>query len=100
MHEMLIEKAHGCDIVFIGKGESVGEATLGRMKSMGLTIALWYGDMRPAPEPWLLKMLGHVDCYFMTSAGDVLNEYHALESHEAAHFFSILPIDCLSLEVV
>lgn len=75
MNEQLIEHAVGCDLVFIGKGESILPDTLKRIRNNGSTVAIWYGDVRPEPEDWLVENMAHCDVFFMSSAGETLEHY-------------------------
>jgi len=83
----LLEKADGHEMVFIGKGESIGNGPLAILKKRGIKISLWYGDMRQEPEGWLMSMLPYVDCFFMTSGGNTLKQYHTVGKPKRSAFF-------------
>ncbi len=68
----------GTDLLLIGKGEKFRPGTLAEARRRGVHVALWYGDMRPQPESWLLELLPHVDTFFLSSTGETLREYHRL----------------------
>jgi len=87
MNRLLRERAAGKDIVFIGKGESLDHAALADVRRKGTLTVLWYGDLRPRPEPWLLELLPEIDVYFMTSAGSELQAYRRLGCPGRAAFF-------------
>lgn len=77
------------DMLFIGKGELLTRELLCEIKNKGVTIALWYGDIRVEPEHWLLNLLPEVDFFFMTSGGDKLKEYFEKgRCKVAAYFFN------------
>lgn len=75
MLNQLTEKAHGKDLVFIGKGDLIDRATLQKIRKLGVNVALWYGDMKPEPERWLLENLSEVDYLFTTFGGSFLEEH-------------------------
>ena len=75
MNRLLIEKSADKDIVFIGKGELVKKETLQEIRKKGIKIILWYGDIRPSPEAWLINLLSEVDAFFMSSGGEILKQY-------------------------
>lgn len=75
MNHELVRQAEGQDLVFIGKGELLYPSTLAEVRRRGSLVALWYGDLRPQPEPWLMENLKHCDAFFMSSAGDTLRWY-------------------------
>ena len=87
MNHRLIKEAIGCDLVFIGKGELIKPSSLKAIKKSGSLVAIWYGDHRPKPEPWLMKNLGECDALFMSSAGETLKEYFQLGRHDRAAFY-------------
>ena len=74
MNHSLLDHAKDVDAVIIGKGESLLPETLQTISSTGTKIGLWYGDVRPKPEPWLLNLLPHCDALFITSAGNRMQE--------------------------
>jgi len=92
MERSFVEAARDKDMVLIGKGEGFSRTTLAQVRRSGTTISLWYGDTRPEPEPWLLDLLGEVDCYFMSSGGWELERYfkHG-KPGRAAYYFP--PVD-------
>lgn len=87
LQKELIKKSKGSDILFIGKGELIEPDTLKTIKKNGTTTALWYGDIRPTPEKWLINLLHEVDFYFMTSSGEMLKTYHKLGKPKHSSFF-------------
>ena len=89
MNRQLLERSLGCDLVFIGKGNGVKRETLCEVRKRGTMVSIWYGDIRPTPEMWLIDLLHETDCYFMTSGGDELRK-HKEQGHckRAAFFFN------------
>lgn len=88
MRGRFIDEARGRDLVFIGKGELLDRRTLRAVRRTGTHVLLWYGDIRPRPEPWLLDLLGEVDCFFMSSGGETLREHHRVgEPGRSSYFF-------------
>jgi hypothetical protein len=75
------------DILFIGKGEIFEREVLRDIKNKGVQIALWYGDIRPEPENWLLDILPEIDCFFMSSGGFKLREYFERGRPKVAAFY-------------
>ncbi|KLO24343.1 hypothetical protein X275_00665 [Marinitoga sp. 1197] len=75
MQEFLLQKSQNKDLVFIGKGELIKPETLEKIRKKRIIISLWYGDIRPKIEPWLLNNLKYIDYFFMSSGGDILKEY-------------------------
>ena len=71
----LSELIPGNDLIFIGKGHYLETGTIRRIKTSGIPVALWYGDIRIPIEPWLKEILSSVDYFFMSSGGDLLREY-------------------------
>ena len=87
MESLLIQQVIGKDILFIGKGEAFSADTLKKVRHLGITVVLWYGDIRSNPEPWLLTLLPEVDYYFMSSGGETLKEYFVKGSPKTAAYF-------------
>ena len=87
MNNLLIDIAKDYDLIFIGKGELVQAWALEKIRRKGVMVSVWYGDMRPSPEEWLIKNLEFTDFFFMTSAGDVLKRYFELGNPGIATFF-------------
>jgi hypothetical protein len=89
MNRELVEHAHGKDMVFIGKGELIKSDALQEIRKRGTITILWYGDMRPRPEPWLISLLKQIDVFFMSSGGDCLKEYFMEgKPKRAAYYFN------------
>jgi hypothetical protein len=89
MYRALVDRAKNKDLVFIGKGQELSPGVLSEVREEGVKIALWYGDMRPRPEPWLLANLCHVDYFFMSSGGETLKRYFVEgKPRVAAYFFT------------
>lgn len=89
MNRRFVERAAGKDLVFIGKGETLFSRSLADARRAGASVALWYGDVRPQPEPWLLELLPNVDFFFMSSAGSELRKYFVAGRPKlAAYFFN------------
>ncbi|HTY12890.1 MAG TPA: glycosyltransferase [Candidatus Omnitrophota bacterium] len=89
MNREAIGSSLGHDLVFIGKGELLEPRTLAKMRGKGITTALWYGDIREKPEPWLIGILPEIDFFFMSSAGETLKQ-HFVEGRprNAAFYFN------------
>jgi len=87
MNLMLAENSRNKDLVLIGKGRTITRETLRSVRRQGVQTALWYGDIRPRPQPWLLDLLPEVDCYFMSSGGGILKEYHTQGKPKLAAFY-------------
>ena len=87
MNEKLIELSEGYDLIFIGKGELIKSSSLKKIKESGSLIAIWYGDLRPQPEPWLVKNLRECDVLFMSSAGETLKKYFLKGKPKMAAFY-------------
>jgi len=75
MKSQLIELCKGKDLIFIGKGEPFDRQMLHTIREGGTKVLLWYGDVRHIPDEWLLNLLPEVDCFFMSSGGEVLERY-------------------------
>lgn len=75
MNRELKNQVKGCDLVFIGKGELVSPDTLKCIGKNGAAVSIWYGDIRPEPEDWLVENMKHCDVFFMSSAGQTLQHY-------------------------
>lgn len=86
MNDLLVEQASDRDLVFVTMGELISPQTLHLIRKRGTAVALFYGDMREEPEPWLLPNLKECDLFLMTSAGDVLKRYFDLGKPERAAF--------------
>jgi hypothetical protein len=87
MKEHLIKLCKGKDLLFIGKGQAFDRKMLQSVRAGGTKILLWYGDIRPAPEKWLINMLPEVDCFFMSSGGEVLERYFQEGRPKRAAFY-------------
>lgn len=87
MNRRLGERAASSDLLFIGKGESIRSRTLRDIRNSGCKVAVWYGDARLEPEPWLVDNLHECDAFFMSSAGDQLRRYFEAGRPAAAAFF-------------
>jgi spore maturation protein CgeB len=89
MYSALLDSLDGKDILFVGKGEVFNQKVFSEVKKRGVKIALWYGDIRPKPEEWLISLLKHVDFFFMSSGGEKLREYYLAGSPKiAAYYFN------------
>ena len=89
MNARLVEAARNRDLVFVGKGDALTRSTLAAARRGGAAVALWYGDIRPAPEPWLLDLLPEVDAFFMSSSGAVLRaHFEQGRPGRAAYYFN------------
>jgi hypothetical protein len=75
------------DILFIGKGEIFNSKVLHDIKKKGVTIVLWYGDLHPEPESWLLNILPEIDYFFMSSGGYKLKEYFNKGKPKVASYY-------------
>ncbi|MEL6110782.1 MAG: glycosyltransferase [Planctomycetota bacterium] len=87
MNSELVSLAKNADLLFIGKGELIWPETLARISRDGTSVALWYGDVREQPEPWLVELLPHCDAYFSTSGGRRFEEVVSCGSPGNACFF-------------
>ncbi|OQB43237.1 MAG: hypothetical protein BWY06_00212 [Candidatus Latescibacteria bacterium ADurb.Bin168] len=88
MHDLAWERISSTtDVFFIGKGNLFKPAFLHALRERGVVTVLWYGDMRPDPEGWLLDLLPEVDFLFMTSGGSKLEEYYRRGKPSVASFF-------------
>lgn len=87
MNDRLIDEARGHDLVFIGKGELIKPSSLKKIRESGGLVSIWYGDMRPRPEPWLVKKIRECDALFMSSAGETLKEYFEIGKPNIAAFY-------------
>ncbi|MCC6483667.1 MAG: glycosyltransferase [Armatimonadetes bacterium] len=89
MNRALLEHGGDADLVFIGKGNFIRPETLRALRGKGAQVAVWYGDIRPEPEPWLVELLGEVDVFFMTSGGEMLRRHKEMSGcGRAAYFFN------------
>jgi len=77
----------GIDILFIGKGEVFTSELLHELKTRGVIIVLWYGDVRPEPESWLLNILPEIDYFFMSSGGYKLKAYFNKGKPKVASYY-------------
>jgi hypothetical protein len=92
MEHRFVGLARGKDLVFIGKGDGFTRSSLAEIRRLGVSVSLWYGDIRPEPEAWVLDLLGEVDCYFMSSGGEELARYFERgKPARAAYYFP--PVD-------
>lgn len=82
----------GHDLVFIGKGLYLSKDMLAMIRRQGIPVMLWYGDIRPRPEPWLLELLPEVDAFFMSSRGAVLQHYFTQGKPSLASYY-FNPVD-------
>lgn len=92
MNHALLERGGEAELIFIGKGNFIRPGTLQELRRKGAVVAVWYGDIRQDPEPWLLELLHEVDVFFMTSGGEMLLRHRELgQCGRAAYFFN--PVD-------
>ncbi len=85
----LAEIVKGHDLLFIGKGLYLTPEILRSVRQQGIPVLLWYGDIRPQPEPWLIDLLAEVDAFFMSSRGEVLAHYFKQGRPQlAAYYFN------------
>ena len=87
MNRELMKQAGRHDLVFIGKGEIIHSSTLAKLRKAGSIVSIWYGDIRPEPEPWLIENLRECDAFFMSSSGEVLESYFKKGKPGQASFF-------------
>lgn len=87
MKLQLVELCKGKDLLFIGKGEPFDREMLHTVREGGTKILLWYGDVRHIPEQWLINLLPEVDCFFMSSGGEVLERYFQKGKPKRAAFY-------------
>lgn len=87
MNKRLVAAAEGHDLLFIGKGELIRPETLRAVRARGCKVAIWYGDIRPEPEEWLLANLHECDVLFMSSAGEILEQHFRLGRPKIAAFY-------------
>ncbi|MBT3276278.1 MAG: glycosyltransferase family 1 protein [Spirochaetales bacterium] len=87
MNKQLLKESEGKDLVFVGKGEIISPETFRIIRKRNTLTAIWYGDFRPKPPPWLVGLLQHTDFFFMTSGGDTLKTYAEAGIQRAAAFF-------------
>lgn len=85
-----IAKEH--DLLFVGKGQGFSSSIFRQIRRNGTPIALWYGDIREAPEPWLQELMAEVDFFFMSSGGEVLRQYHKVGRPKLSAFY-FNPVD-------
>jgi hypothetical protein len=87
MRREFVGRVGSKDLAFVSKGELFDRRTLREARQRGVTIILWYGDVRPEPEQWLLDLLGEVDSFFMSSGGDVLKAHFRLGKPGRAAYY-------------
>lgn len=92
LQQLLVDCAANKDLVFIGKGEALDRRTLAQVRRRGVLTVLWYGDIRPQPEPWLIDLLGEVDCFFMSS-GDWELRRHFEQGRPGCAAYYFPPVD-------
>lgn len=89
MLNRLVQRASDKDMLFVGKGELLSDDALRAIRRKGVKTVLWYGDIRRVPEPWLLRLLGEVDYFFMSSGGKLLEEHFVKgKPRLAAYYFN------------
>jgi len=89
LNEEIIRQSNDIDLLFIGKGEHIHRNALQIIRKKGIPILLWYGDMRPEPEEWLIRNLDQVDAFFLSSGGEKLGQYYNLgKPGVAAYYFN------------
>ena len=89
MNNLLLQKVQNKDMIFIGKGELIKPEFLEKIKKKGIITSLWYGDIRPKIEPWLLNNLKYIDYFFMSSGRKALEEYSKIGKPKfSANYFN------------
>jgi spore maturation protein CgeB len=89
LQKIVIDRSKNYDLLFMGKSELILGETLEKVKQNNIPIAIWYGDIRPTPEKWLIEQLQHTDFFFMTSGGKMLKHYHSLGKQKlSAYMFN------------